>query len=225
VFDDAMAEYVLGLLLLFAKGFPGVLEAQRRHEWRPRDTERLAGQRLLVVGVGSVGRAIGRLCASAGMMVRGVGTMARGRDDVFGKVFASEDLAPACAWADVVVGAVPAIESTRRLFDESAFEAMGPSTRFVNVGRGSTVDTDALVRALREGRLAGAALDVFEDEPLPSDSPLWDLPNAIVSPHMSANFAGWREAIVELFVENLELYLTGKPLRNVVDKERGYVPA
>ncbi len=87
------------------------------------------------------------------------------------------------------------------------------------------MDEPALVRALQEGRLAGAALDVFEEEPLAEDSPLWDLPNVIVSPHMSANFAGWRETVVELFVENLDRYLTGRSLKNVVDKDRGYVPA
>jgi phosphoglycerate dehydrogenase-like enzyme len=102
---------------------------------------------------------------------------------------------------------------------------MGPGTRFVNVGRGSAVDEAALVRALEQGSIAGAALDVFETEPLPADSPLWSMPNVLVSPHMSANFAGWRETLVELFVENLERYLTGRPLKNVVDKERGYVPS
>jgi len=101
---------------------------------------------------------------------------------------------------------------------------MNPWARFVNVGRGSTVDQDALVEALRGGGIAAAALDVFEDEPLPTDSPLWELPNAVVSPHVAGDFAGWREALVELFVENLERYLTGNPLRNVVDKKLGFVP-
>ena len=225
VFDDAMAEYVLGLLLLFAKGLPGVLERQLRREWRPRDSEQLAGKRVLVVGVGSIGRAIGRRCKGARMTVRGVGSTARGRDDVFGLVHGSDELAEACSWADVVVNVLPSTPATRRRFDESIFAAMQPSARFVNVGRGSTVDEAALVRALQEGRIAGAGLDVFEHEPLPEDSPLWDLPNVIVSPHMSADFAGWREMLVELFVENLQRYLTGRPLKNVVDKELGYVPS
>jgi phosphoglycerate dehydrogenase-like enzyme len=102
---------------------------------------------------------------------------------------------------------------------------MRASTRFINVGRGSTVDEQALVHALEEGTLAGAALDVFEEEPLPASSPLWRMPNVIVSPHMSGDAAGWRETVVELFVENLQRYLTGRPLRNVVDKRRGYVPS
>jgi phosphoglycerate dehydrogenase-like enzyme len=105
------------------------------------------------------------------------------------------------------------------------FEAMEPWTRFVNVGRGSTVDQQALVRALETGAIAGAALDVLEEEPLPEDDPLWAMPNVIVSPHMAGDAAGWREGVVELFVRNLERYLTGRPLLNVVDKTRGYVPS
>jgi phosphoglycerate dehydrogenase-like enzyme len=217
VFDAAVAEHTLGLLLVFAKGFPGMLERQRRHEWRSRDTELLAGKRLLVVGAGPIGHSIGRLAGAVGM--------ARPGNEVFRAILGADELADACGWADFIVNVLPSTPETRRAFDEIAFAAMKPTARFVNVGRGATVDQEALVRALEEGRLRGAALDVFEDEPLPADSRLWDLPNAIVSPHAAGTFAGWREAVVELFVENLERYLTGRPLRNVVDKLRGYVPS
>jgi len=225
IFDGAMAEYVLALILLYSKGLLGVLERQRRRVWEHRDTEVLAGQRVLVVGVGSIGRAIGRRCLELGMFVRGVGSTARPADDVFRAIHGSDELAEAAAWADYVVDVLPATPSTWRIFDADVFAAMRPTARFVNVGRGSTVDEAALVTAIREGRLAGAALDVFEEEPLPEDSPLWDLPGVVVSPHMSGDFAGWREALVELFVDNLRRYLTGEPLRNVVDKGRGYVPS
>jgi phosphoglycerate dehydrogenase-like enzyme len=123
------------------------------------------------------------------------------------------------------VNALPGTEGTKHLFDDKVISAMRPTARFVNIGRGTTVDEAALVDALRDERLAGAALDVFEREPLPPDSPLWELPNVIVSPHLAGDFAGFREAIVELFVQNLERYLTGLPLENVVDKQRGYVPS
>jgi phosphoglycerate dehydrogenase-like enzyme len=225
VFDGAIAEYVLGLILMFAKGLRGVLERQRRREWKHHDTETLSGKRVLVAGVGPIGRAVGRVCGELGMVVRGVGSTARGRDEVFRVVFGPDELADACSWADYVVNVLPGTERTRHLFDAGVFAAMQPSARFVNVGRGSTVDEAALVHALQEGALGGAALDVFEEEPLPDESPLWELPNVIVSPHMSGDFAGWREALVELFVENLERYVTGRPLKNVVDKERGYVPS
>ncbi len=225
VFDDAIAEYVVAVILLFSKGLAGVLEAQRRREWRHRETERLEHKRVLVAGTGPIGRAIARSCAALGMQVRGVGRTARPRDDEFGRVFAAGDLAEAVGWADYVVNALPATADTRHVFGAEVFAAMSGGARFVNVGRGSTVDEDALVRALEQGRIGGAALDVFEEEPLPADSPLWTMPNVVVSPHMAGDFAGWRESAVELFVGNLERYLTGKPLRNVVDKERGYVPS
>ena len=225
VFDEAIGEFTLGVLLLFAKGFPGVTERQRRREWAHRDTERLAGKRLLVVGAGSIGHAIGRVTGGLGMVVRAVARTARPGNEVFRVIHGSDELADACGWADFVVNVLPSTPETRHAFDDRAFSAMRPSTRFVNVGRGATVDEAALIRALEEGGIAGAALDVFEEEPLSSESPLWDLPNVMVSPHMSGEFAGWREALVELFIENLERYLTGRPLRNVVDKERGYVPS
>jgi phosphoglycerate dehydrogenase-like enzyme len=223
VFDEAMAEYVVGLILFFSKGLHGVLERQRDHRWEHRETEMAKGKRVLVVGVGSIGRAIGSRCLDLGMLVRGVGTTARGGDDVFRVVHGADELADAVAWADYVVAVLPGTPATTHAFDAATFAAMKPTARFINVGRGSTVEEDALVDALREGRLAGAALDVFEDEPLAEDHPLWDLPNVVVSPHMSGDFAGWRQALVELFLDNLRRYLTGEPLRNVVDKERGYV--
>ena len=223
VFDSAVAEYVLGLMLVFAKGWVPMLDRQRRHEWRRRDTELLAGKRLLVAGVGPIGRAIGRAGLALGMQVRGLGRSARPGDDVFERVHEAAELPQAAGWADYVVDVLPLTAETRGMFDAEVFAQMRPNARFVNVGRGATVDEGALVQALRDGRIAGAALDVFEEEPLPADSPLWDLPNVIVSPHVSGDFAGWREAVVELFLANLERYLTGQPLENVVDKRLGYV--
>ena len=223
VFDEAIAEYVVGLMLLFAKDLIGVVDRQRRREWRRRDAELLSGRHLLIVGVGGIGRAIGRLASALGMQVRGVGRRTRPDDGVFDVVLGADELLGALPWADYVVDALPATDATRHLFGANAFEAMNPWARFVNVGRGSTVDQVALVAALRTGEIGAAALDVFEEEPLPEDSPLWEMPNVIVSPHVSGDFGGWREGVVELFVENLERFLTGAPLRNVVDKRLGYV--
>lgn len=222
VFDQAMAEYVLGLVLAMAKGLPATLEHQRRKEWAHRDAETLDGQRLLMAGVGPIGRAIGRTVTLMGMEVRGVGRTSRTGDDVFQTIYGADELTEAVTWADWIVNALPLTKDTRHLFDDVVFAAMPAHARFVNVGRGATVDEPALVAALREGRLAGAALDVFEEEPLPKDGPLWELPNVIVSPHMSGNFAGWREGSVEVFLENLVRYVSGRPLTNVVNKRRGY---
>jgi phosphoglycerate dehydrogenase-like enzyme len=224
VFDTGVAEYVLGLMLVFAKDLVGVLDRQTRREWEPGDTETLEAKRLLIVGVGPIGRAVGRTAKACGMLVRGLGRTARPGDRIFASIFGADELEDALGWADYVVDALPATPATRHLFDAAAFGAMHPWARFINVGRGSTVEQDALIEALKSGGIAAAALDVFEDEPLPPASPLWDLPNVIVSPHVAGDTAGWRESVVELFIENLERYLTGDPLRNVVDKKLGFVP-
>jgi phosphoglycerate dehydrogenase-like enzyme len=223
IFDRAIAEYVVGLMLAFAKGLLGVVEGQREREWRHRPTELLAGKRLLVAGVGPIGRAIGSAGRDLGMEVRGVGRRARSGDDVFQSIAGTDGLAAATGWADYVVDALPATPETRHLFDASVFNSMRRSARFINVGRGTTVVEGALIDAIREERIGGAALDVFEREPLPPDSPLWELPNTIVSPHMSGDFEGWLEAVVRLFVENLRRFVAGRPLLNVVDKREGYV--
>ncbi len=223
IFDQAIAEYVVGLMLAFAKGLLGVSEGQRKREWRHRQTELLAGKRLLVAGVGPIGRAIGRSGRDLGMEVRGVGRTARAGDDVFEEIAGTDALADAVGWADFVVDALPATPATRQLFDASVFGSMRRSARFINVGRGATVDEAALIEALRDGAIAGAALDVFEREPLPPDSPFWELPAAIVSPHMSGDFEGWLEAVVRLFVDNLRRFVGQEPLLNVVDKRQGYV--
>jgi phosphoglycerate dehydrogenase-like enzyme len=223
IFDRAIAEYVVGLMLAFAKDLLGVVEGHRQREWRHRPTELLAGKRLLVAGVGPIGRAIGRAGRDLGMEVRGVGRRARSGDDVFQSIGGTDGLAAAAGWADYVVDALPATPATRHLFDASVFDSMRRSARFINVGRGTTVVEGALIDAIREERIGGAALDVFEREPLPSDSPFWELPNTIVSPHMSGDFEGWLEAVVRLFVENLRRFAAGRPLLNVVDKREGYV--
>jgi len=213
VYEDAIAEYVLGLMLAFAKGLGGVFERQTRREWLHRETERLERKRVLVVGIGPIGRAIARNCAALRMSVRGVARTPRPGDDVFVEIVGAERLADAVRRADYVIDALPATDETHHLFDHAVFEAMEPW------------DQQALLRALESGAIAGAALDVFEDEPLPEDDPFWATPNVIVSPHMAGDAAGWRESVVELFVRNLERYLTGRPLLNVVDKTRGYVPS
>jgi phosphoglycerate dehydrogenase-like enzyme len=223
IFDRAIAEYVVGLMLAFAKDLLGVVEGHRQREWRHRPTELLAGKRLLVAGVGPIGRAIGRAGRDLGMEVRGVGRRARSGDDVFQSIAGTDGLAAAAGWADYVVDALPATPATHHLFDASVFDSMRRSARFINVGRGTTVVEGALIDAIREERIGGAALDVFEREPLPSDSPFWELPNTIVSPHMSGDFEGWLEAVVRLFVENLRRFVAGRPLLNVVDKREGYV--
>lgn len=225
VFDGAIAEYVLGVVLAFAKDFVRSWELQRDQQWRHRESERISGRRVLVVGTGPIGRSIARLLRASGMSVAGVGRRPREDDPDFGDVYASSDLARHLPEADYVVAVAPLTEQTKGMFDAETFAAMKPGARFVNVGRGELVVTSDLVGALRDGPVGGAALDVFDTEPLPVESPLWTMENVLISPHMSGDFVGWRNTLVEVFADNFRRWRAGETLRNVVDKQLGYVPS
>jgi phosphoglycerate dehydrogenase-like enzyme len=223
VAEHPIAESVVGFIVALAKDFPRMLDDQRTHVWGDRDSERVAGKRLLVVGPGPIGREIGRACGvGLGMDVEAIGRNARAGDDVFERVGGPSDLHPALGRADYVVDAMPLSAETHHLFDARAFAAMRPSARFLNVGRGATVDEPALIEALRRGVIAGAALDVFEEEPLPQDSPLWDLPGVIVCPHMSGNVEGWESDFAAVFYDNVGRWVRGESLLNIVDKRLGF---
>jgi phosphoglycerate dehydrogenase-like enzyme len=223
VFDGALAEYVLGLVLAFAKDLPGTWDRQRRREWQHRDTERVAGTTAVVVGVGPVGRATARLLRALGVRVLGVGRTARAGDPDFGDVTASPELVRLLPDADWVVLVAPLTDETRGMIGAAELAAFRPTARLINVGRGGLVDEAALATALHAGDLAGAALDVFAQEPLPPSSPLWHQPGVLISPHMSGDAAGWRDQLAEVFLDNLQRWCAGQPLRNVVDKTVGYV--
>jgi phosphoglycerate dehydrogenase-like enzyme len=201
VYDRAIAEYVLGLVLAFAKDVWTTAAAQRRGEWRHRETELMQDRQLLVVGAGGIGRAIAQLARAAGM---GVEVAARtGRlDPELGRITAVADLGGVLGDADYVVIAAPLTPETRGLFTAAAFERMKPTARLINIGRGAIVDEAALLAALRRKRIAGAALDVFMHEPLPKKHPFWGLPGLVVSPHMCGDFIGWTAAVADLFVKN-----------------------
>ncbi len=225
IFDPAIAEYVAGLVLALRKDLPRTLELQRSHRWEHRETLMVRGQEAVVVGAGPIGRATGRVLGALGCTVRVVARRARVDDPDFGRVHATEELDALLPAADVVVVAVPLTPATRGLFGAGRFARLKPTAVFVNVARGTVVDEDALVTALREGRFAGAGLDVFAEEPLPDRHPLWDMPGVIVSPHMSGDFVGWRDVLARTFVENFRRWLQGEPLEGVVDKRLGYVPS
>ncbi|MGW0705143.1 D-2-hydroxyacid dehydrogenase [Streptomyces sp. NPDC002643] len=218
VFEEPIAEYVGALVLAMAKDLPRTWELQRERRWRHREGLRVAGSRACVVGSGPIGRAVARYLAGLGVLTAVVGREARPG------VYGPADLDRLMARADWVIAAAPLTESTYGMFDARRFGVMQPSARFINVGRGPLVVTEALVEALRKRWIAGAALDVFEREPLGRDDPLWEVPGLIVSPHMSGDTVGWRDELGRQFVELYELWAAGRPLPNVVDKRRGYVP-
>lgn len=224
VFERPIAEYVLATVLAYAKDLRTTWSLQDQRHWQHRETERIEGARVLVVGTGPIGREIARLLSRVGMDVAGVGRVAREHDPDFGSVHASSALRDVVGGADYVVVAAPLTEATRGLVDRPVLRAMKPSARLINVARGQIVDQRAVTDALGDGEIAGAALDVFADEPLPPDDPLWQAPGALISPHMSGDVAGWLDALAELFVRNFHRWQHGEALPNVVDKHRGYVP-
>lgn len=220
VLDGAMAEWVLGAMLVFTKDLHTTLDRQRRRCWHHRDSERLAGKRVLVVGAGSIGRAVARLCRAAGTRVEGVARTPRPDDPDFHRVVGPGELRAALSTTDFVVVCAPHTVETRGMIGGPELAALPPGARLINVGRGPVVDETALLDALRSGRLAGAALDVFDEEPLPAHHPFWAMDQVIVSPHMAGDFAGWEEAFSGVFVENFRRWRLGEPLLNVVDKGR-----
>ncbi|MGX1222151.1 D-2-hydroxyacid dehydrogenase [Streptomyces ambofaciens] len=218
VFDRPIAEYVAALVLAMAKDLPTTLRLQGERTWRHRESTRVAGTRACVVGSGPIGRAVASTLEALGITTALVGRTARPG------VHGPEELDRLLAGADWVVAAAPLTEDTRGMFDARRFALMRPSARFVNVGRGQLVVEDDLVEALSARRIAGAALDVLSHEPLAPDSALWEVPELIVSPHMSGDTIGWRDELGAQFVELFESWAAGGPLANVVDKKRGYVP-
>lgn len=218
IFDRPIAEYVAALVLAMAKDLPRTWELQRQREWRHRESQRVAGTRACVVGSGPIGRTIVKTLKALEVTTALVGRTARTG------IHGPEELDRLMARADWVVSAAPLTEATYGMFDARRFGMMQPSARFINVGRGQLVVEDALAEALSKRWIAGAALDVFRDEPLGPDSPLWDVPGLIVSPHMSGDTVGWRDELGAQFVEMYERWEAGRTLPNVVDKKRGYVP-
>jgi phosphoglycerate dehydrogenase-like enzyme len=223
VYDPGLAESVLGFLLALSAR---ILDDARLTpgSWPAEKTRLLRGTTALIVGAGSIGTETGRLLRGAGAHVRGIARTARIADGIFDSIAGVEALHAELARADHVVNVLPITAATRGLFDAAAFAAMQPHAVFVNIGRGTTVDESALIEALQRGVIAGAALDVFEVEPLPPDSPLWRMPNVLVSPHRAGDHERWPDDVVALFVDNLGRFVAGEPLRNVVDVELGYAP-
>ncbi len=223
VYDPGLAESVLGFLLSFSTR---LLEDARLRpgEWPADEIGLLRGTTALVVGAGSIGTEVGRLLRAAGLHVRGVARTPRRPDETFEEIAGPDELLTELARADHVVNVLPITEATRGFFGAAAFAAMRRHAIFVNIGRGATVDEPALIQALERGVIAGAALDVFAAEPLPAESPLWRMPNVLVSPHRAGDHDRWADDVVALFVDNLERFVAREPLRNIVDVGLGYAP-
>ncbi|TVR65904.1 MAG: D-2-hydroxyacid dehydrogenase [Gemmatimonadales bacterium] len=225
-----MAETVLGMILHFMRGLDFALAAQGEGRWDQApflaaDTPvtELAGSTVGILGYGGIGREVGRRVAALGARVlglrRGGGEAAEpGVELLSGPAGLDRILAE----SHVVVVSVPDTPATRGMLTRERLRSLRPGAVLVNVSRGKVLDEDALVEVLREGRIRGAGLDVFRKEPLPADSPLWSLPNVLLTPHVSAVSRGFWRRETELMLENFSRFLEGRPLRNLVDREAGY---
>jgi phosphoglycerate dehydrogenase-like enzyme len=229
----AIAEHVIGVTIALARRLPAALRAQAAHHWAQNELEgpmsgvrSLDGMRMGIVGLGSIGKEIVNLASPFGIRVSGIRRRTSGSppstiagvDDVL----SPERLPELLEKSDVVVLAVPHTPETKQLIGRVEIDRMKRGAFLVNIARGKLIDDSAVADALRDGRLGGAALDVFTREPLEASSPYWDLPNVIVTPHTSGAMQDYWTPLVALFSENLRRFEKGEPLVNVVDKIAGY---
>jgi phosphoglycerate dehydrogenase-like enzyme len=223
VHASALAEFALLGLLYWTKDVPFLERRQAERHWERHTAESLAGRRVLVVGLGEVGREIARACDAIGLEVWGMRRSAQGEPPPgVRRLVDRPSLRGALAAVDALVLACPLTRETHHLIGAEELAALRPSAILVNVARGAVIDEPALIRALERGAIRGAALDVFEHEPLPGDNPLWGLPNVLVSPHSASTVGGENAKIVEIFTDNLRRFLDGRPLRNRFEPDRGY---
>lgn len=222
VHGTSLAEFALLGLLAGAKRLPRLRADQAAHRWPDRWVmDPVTGSTVLVLGLGGIGAEVARTAAALGVHVIGASRSGRPVNGV-AEVVTVDELATILPRVDAVVSTLPGTAATEGLIDAAFFDALRPGATFVNVGRGTVVDEDALLDALRSGRVGFAALDVVAVEPLAADSPLWDLPQVLISPHTAALTVTEEERIVRLFAENARRLLDGEPLRNVVDTVEFY---
>jgi D-2-hydroxyacid dehydrogenase (NADP+) len=224
-----IAEHVLGVTLALARQLHVAIRRQSAHHWALDELEHagmirtLQGQRMGIVGLGSIGTELARMAAPFGFVVSAIRKHAdRPVPDGVEEVLPPERLNELLAKSDIVVLCAPQTRDTRHLIGRASLDAIKPGALLVNVGRCNLVDDEAVIDALRDGRLGGAALDVFTSEPLDPASPYWDLPNVIVTPHSSGAMEDYWTPLVALFAENLRRFESNRPLLNVVDKIAGY---
>lgn len=224
-----MSEQLFGLLITHTRRLRQAFEAQSRHEWLSvshTDLDTLAGKSMLIVGYGSIGEQVARRAVAFGMKVVGLRRrperIVNAKHPIEVEVAGLDELDQRLADADVVVNILPYTSDTRGFFDEARFSRMKRTSLFANIGRGGTVDEAALIAALKRGTIAAAATDVASEEPLPSSSPLWSAPNLLITSHYSGSHPRYDELAFEVFMDNLDRYARGVPLRNEVDKNAGY---
>lgn len=219
-----MGEYILSTMLMLSFEQARYLQQQAEHRWQRHHPAELYGRTLGIVGLGAIGEEAARRARPFGMRLLAIRRSAveRQPDELVDEILPPSGLGDLLEQSDFVALTVPLTRETRGLIDEAALRRMKRSAYLINVSRGPVIDEGAFVRAVREGWIAGGALDVFDEEPLPPESPLWDLENVIITPHISGASTRHTALAVEIFRDNLRRYLAGQPLRNLVDRGRGY---
>jgi phosphoglycerate dehydrogenase-like enzyme len=223
-FSQSLGEFVIAGALYWAKDLPRMLKAKAEHRWEVFDILELSTQTMGIVGHGDIGRAAARRAKAFGMRVLALrrDPSPRPGDEDVDRVYATKDLHQMLPECDYVVVAAPLTPETKHMMSTAEFNVMKPEAIIMNVGRGPVIDEAAMTEALRSKRIRGASLDVFEVEPLPADSPLWDLDNVLISAHTADHTKDWLNDAATFFVEQFGRWQKGEPLKNVVDKHAGY---
>ena len=219
---DQVAELAMNLMLMLAKKAPAFYRLQRERRWQSSIPGLLHSRTVGILGLGNIGREIARLAKAFHMKVIGMKVRPVKKLKNVDAILPPEQLSLLLRQSDYVVVTLPLTSDTTRLIGETELKAMKPSAYLINVARGGIVDEQLLVRALKENWIAGAGLDVFTLEPLPPGSPLWDLPNVIITPHCGGLREDYDLYATRLFCKNLKRYLSGKELLNIIDKKKGY---
>lgn len=221
-----ISEHIFAFLLSLGRHFHHAARLQAKKAWREgyaaSDMFELEGKTMLILGVGAIGARTAQLAEAFGMRVIGVRNNASKSVPHVARMVSVDALDAVLPEADVVVSTVPLTEDTRHMLGRAQFERMKETAFFINIGRGKTVDEAALIQALTSGQIAAAGLDVFEDEPLAKESPLWEMDNVIITPHVSGMTPQYNARALDIFLENLRRFQQGETLKNLVDKERAY---
>jgi D-2-hydroxyacid dehydrogenase (NADP+) len=218
-----IGEFVVSLMLMFTKNAPLFFDAKQKKQWLRSPGTVLRGKTVGIVGLGSIGQEVARLCKAFRMRVIATRRSPKRRyARNVDLLLPPNGLPRLLEESDYVAICLPLTKETRKLIGEAELKMMKPTAYIINIGRGPIIDEEALIRALEEKQIAGAGLDVFTTEPLPKESKLWDLPNAIISPHVSGGREDYEVGAIDIFCRNLQRYLEGKRMINVVNKEKGY---
>ncbi len=222
IYNYAIAEYVTGVIIAHERNFPRLYQNNALKNWEPFTSSSVQGKNALIIGPGQIGRTCAQSLAALGMNVRGIGCHSTLNDSDFERIDHMNSIEEHIGWAHHIIVTAPLTPQTHHLLNEKLFQRCRSSVHLINVGRGSIINTSDLISALERGEIGAATLDVLETEPLNPLSPLWDIPSVLITPHIAGEVTGFETALVDQFIENASYWIQGQPLKNIVDKEKGY---